>query len=356
MGPGHALKPPEIVRIRLYGVDFTSLVEKHLAKHPELGQTMSPSEFQFRSMTADTPIRPKILVVDDQPVNIQLLHPVFAADCQVFMATSGEQALKLSREHLPDLILLDVVMPGMSGHEVCRELKATEATREIPVIFITAHGEPMEEAAGLELGAVDFITKPINPVVVRARAKTHLTLKFQADTLRSMAFVDGLTGAFNRRYFDLQLAKEAARAGRSGVGLSLVLMDIDFFKRFNDHYGHQAGDDCLREVSKVLKSTLRRPSDLVARYGGEEFVAVLPDTPLQNALDIANRLEAAVRGHGLAHAKSDVAPVVTLSLGVATRAGDGGRTPIDPATLIAEADQQLYRAKNSGRGRACAAV
>lgn len=315
---------------------------------------MPLSEFQFQGITTGVPVRPKILIVDDQPVNIQLLHAVFADDCQVFMATEGEQAVKLCAEHLPDLILLDVVMPGMSGHEVCRRIKSADATRGVPVIFVTAHGEPAEEAAGLELGAVDFITKPINPVIVRARAKTHLTLKFQADTLRSMAYIDGLTGVFNRRYFDMQLAREAARATRSGVGLSLVLMDIDFFKRFNDHYGHQAGDDCLREVSQVLKATLRRPSDLVARYGGEEFVAILPDTPAQNALEIARRLEAAVRGRALAHAKSEVAPVVTLSLGVATLAAQNRSAPVEPQALIAVADEQLYRAKGSGRGRACA--
>ncbi len=311
---------------------------------------MQLAPFNFLSFSG-APVRPKVMLVDDQPVNIQLLHPIFSSDCQVFMATSGEQAIKACQAHLPDLILLDVVMPGMSGHEVCKALKSHEATREIPVIFVTAHGDPADEAAGLEMGAVDFITKPINPVIVRARCKTHLTLKFQSDTLRSMAFMDGLTGVYNRRYFDLQLEKEIARASRSGVGLSLIMMDIDFFKKYNDHYGHQGGDDCLREVSKVLRDTLRRPSDLVARYGGEEFVVILPDTPLANALEVAQKLERAVRERALAHAKSDVAPVVTLSLGVASRVG---KTGPDAKGLISAADAQLYRAKASGRARACA--
>lgn len=307
----------------------------------------------------DTPIaklldgasgKPKLLVVDDQPINIQVMHQIFASDFQVFMATNGAQALTLCKNNPPDLVLLDIVMPGMDGFEVCTQLKTDLATRNIPVIFVTAHTDAAQETRGLEIGAVDFISKPVNPAVVRARVKTHLTLKLQSDVMRKLVFLDGLTGVYNRRYFDQQLVTEMARAVRNQSALSLIMLDVDYFKRFNDHYGHQAGDDCLRQIAATLKSGLRRPADLVARYGGEEFVCVLPETDFHDAMTIAQELEHNVRQQGIPHANSDTAPVVTISLGVAGRsAGTTG----DADVLLAQADAQLYKAKNAGRGRAC---
>ncbi|MFY8044833.1 MAG: diguanylate cyclase, partial [Rhodoferax sp.] len=255
--------------------------------------------------------KPKLLVVDDQPINIQVMYQAFASDYQVFMATSGEQALSIFKSNPPDLILLDVVMPGMDGFEVCKQLKSQEETTNIPVIFVTAHNDAAQETHGLSLGAVDFIAKPVNPAVVRARVKTHLTLKFQSDLLRKLVFLDGLSGVFNRRYFDQQLAVEFARAARSNSPLSLILLDVDFFKLFNDRYGHQAGDDCLRMIAMGLKAALKRPADLVARYGGEEFACILPDTSYQDALVIARELEQRVRKLAIAHDSSTVGQVVT---------------------------------------------
>ena len=175
---------------------------------------------------AEPPRRPRLLVVDDQPVNIQTLYQAFHADHQVLMATSGEQALKLAQAQLPDLVLLDVVMPGLDGHVVCQRLKADPATRDIPVIFVTAHDDEAAETLGLALGAVDFIRKPINPNIVRARVKTHLTLKAQSDLLRQWVYLDGLTGVANRRAFDERLASECLRAARNGSALSVVLLEI----------------------------------------------------------------------------------------------------------------------------------
>lgn len=301
--------------------------------------------------------RPKLLVVDDQPINIQVIHQIFSADCQVFMATSGAQALTICKDNPPDLVLLDVVMPGMDGFEVCAKLQADEATKNIPVIFVTAHADASQETLGLATGAVDFISKPVNPAVVRARVKTHLTLKFQSDLLRQLVFLDGLTGVFNRRYFDQQLAKEWARATRNESALSVILVDVDFFKHFNDLYGHQCGDDCLKSIALALKTALRRPADLVARYGGEEFVCVLPSTPFNEAVVFANHLEAVIRTLELPHADSDVGPFVTISLGVASRVESDDRTVTtarDPAELVSLADARLYRAKSRGRGQACA--
>ena len=310
----------------------------------------------------DTPIanlldsahgKPKLLVVDDQPINIQVMYQAFAGEYQVFMATSGAQALAVCKNNPPDLILLDVVMPGMDGFEVCAQLKVDEATRHIPVIFVTAHTDAAQETHGLSVGAVDFIAKPVNPDVVRARVKTHLTLKLQSDLLRKLVFLDGLTGVFNRRYFDQQFATEWARSVRNNAALSLILLDVDYFKRYNDHYGHQAGDDTLRMIASTLKSSLRRPADLVARYGGEEFACILPETSFDDAINLAGDLERRIRLQGIPHQDSTVDSVVTISLGLATR---DGNTDGDPSALLGLADGQLYYAKNTGRGRVCGEI
>ncbi len=295
--------------------------------------------------------KPRLLLVDDQAINIQVMHRAFAQDCQVFMATSGPQALQICQDQAPDLVLLDIEMPEMDGFEVCRRLKASDLTRHIPVIFVTAHTDPAQETSGLELGAVDFISKPVNPSVLRARVRTHLMLKFQSDVLRQLVFLDGLTTLHNRRYFDQQLDLEWARSARQDTVLSLILVDVDYFKRYNDHYGHQAGDDCLREIAALLKTSLRRGTDIVARYGGEEFVCLLPDTAQTDAMRLAEEIAKRVRDHDLPHAASEVAAAVTVSLGVASGTGRHG----DAQALLALADQQLYLAKSSGRNRACGA-
>lgn len=297
--------------------------------------------------------KPRLLVVDDQPINIQVMHQIFAGEYQVFMATSGQQAIHLCKTAPPDLVLLDIVMPQMDGHEVCRQLKADPTTRDIPIIFVTAHTESDQETLGLELGAVDFITKPVVPAVVKARVRTHVTLKQQSDLLRKMAFLDGLLGVFNRRYFDQQLETELARSHRSNTPLSLLMLDVDFFKRYNDTYGHLAGDDCLRNVAASIRQSLRRPGDVVARYGGEEFACILPETPLEDAVAIAKALEQQIQKLGIAHTNSDVAPVVTVSIGVCCKpSGVIGAA----AALVAQTDAQLYRAKNSGRAQVCGAM
>ncbi len=298
-------------------------------------------------------VRPKLLVVDDQRINILVLNELFRNDCEVFMATNGEQALQICRAQLPDLVLLDVQMDGIDGFEVCRRLKADAESRNIPVIFITAQGGEADEVRGLQLGAVDFIAKPINPVIVRARVQTHLTLKLQSDLLRSMALFDGLTGVPNRRKFDEQLVRDWRQSQREQTALSVILIDVDHFKRYNDHYGHQAGDAALQAVARVLDGTLKRPHDLLARYGGEEFVGVLPNTGLSEAVELAERMQAGVRALNLEHSGSPEAQVVTISLGVAAVVA---RSDLAPQALVEAADQQLYAAKQAGRARVCAAA
>ena len=215
---------------------------------------------------------------------------------------------------------------------------------------MTAHTDAAQETRGLEVGAVDFISKPVNPAVVRARVRTHLTLKMQSDVMRKLVFLDGLTGVYNRRYFDQQLSMELARSVRNQSPLSLIMLDVDHFKRYNDYYGHQAGDDCLRQITGVLRTGLRRPADLVARYGGQEFACILPDTEFHDAMTLARELERRVRAENMPHQDLGENGVVTISLGVSARHSS---TSADAQVLLAVADAQLYRAKNEGRGRVC---
>lgn len=296
--------------------------------------------------------RPRLLVVDDQAVNIQALYHAFAEDHQVFVATHGAQAIKLCREKQPDLVLLDIVMPGMDGYEVCTAMKADKDTCDVPIIFVTGETDEGAETRGLDAGAVDFITKPINPKIVRARVRTHILLKRQSDHLRSLTLLDGLTGIANRRSFDERLEMEWRRAFRNARPLSLLMVDVDHFKRFNDHYGHASGDECLQHIAQTLRYTLTRPGDLVARFGGEEFVCLLPDTEASGAAAVAQLLERRVRELARPHEASPSDTIVTVSIGVGHT---DGRTPMSALDLVKAADAQLYRAKAAGRGRVCAA-
>jgi diguanylate cyclase (GGDEF)-like protein len=302
-------------------------------------------------LTTDPPARrTRLLVVDDEPANVQALYHALCDEHQVLVATSGEQALVLARDKAPDAILLDVVMPHLDGFEVCRRLKADALTRDIPVLFVTAHDDLDAEEHGLDCGAVDFITKPIHPRIVRARVRTHLTLKQQRDALRGLAYIDGLTGLGNRRGFDERLRTEWQRAQRAGQWMALALIDVDHFKRFNDRHGHQAGDDCLRSIAAALDGAALRPGDAVARYGGEEFAAILPETPPDGAQAVAERLGDQVRSLALPHGDPSAGPVVTVSIGLVVARGRDGLTVPE---LLAAADRELYRAKAAGRDRAC---
>ncbi|SMF82749.1 response regulator receiver modulated diguanylate cyclase [Azospirillum oryzae] len=292
--------------------------------------------------------RPKILVVDDIPSNVHVLSRILKDDYDIYFATDGEKALDLVQARMPDLVLLDIMMPGMDGFEVCRRIKDDPTTHDIPVIFISAKSEVEDETRGLEVGAIDFITKPISPPIVKARVRNHLLLKRQTDLLRSLSFLDGLTGIANRRRFDDTMAREWRRCARSHLPLSLIILDVDHFKAYNDQYGHQAGDECLRIVADVLAERARRPSDLVARYGGEEFVCLLPETDGPGAARVAEGFRAGVAERRIPHAQSPVAPYVTISLGVATVIPSADSSP---ESLAEMADQLLYRAKRTGRNR-----
>lgn len=311
--------------------------------------------------------RQKILVIDDMPVNIQLLSEFLSEEYTVYFATNGQKGLELARDKRPDLILLDIMMPDMDGYQVCMSLKAAEETRQIPVIFITAMSSIEEEAMGLEIGAIDYITKPISPPIVKIRVRNHLELKRHSDMLEQLseelarknrqldilARQDGLTGLANRRFFDETLDAEIRRAVRSHKTLSLILGDIDYFKPFNDHYGHLAGDDCLRGVGTLLRRLFKRSGDLPARYGGEEFAVILPDTSADRALHMAETLCREMREMLIPHAFSTVSGYVTLSAGViSSRISRAQRVE----WFTGQADAALYRSKDGGRNRVTAVL
>lgn len=308
---------------------------------------------------------PRILLVDDDPGAVALMSRVLSGLGELRFATSGSDALRIALAARPDLILLDAQMPDMSGFEVCRALKADPALADAAVIFVTSHHEPEFEVRALEIGAVDFIAKPINPPLLVARARTQLRIKRMADDAQRLSLTDSLTGVANRRCFDEVLERECGRARRSTGALSLCLIDVDHFKRFNDRYGHPAGDACLRSVARALASCAQRPADVLARYGGEEFALLLPETPEAGAGHVARRLLDAVAALAIAHDDSPVSPLVTVSVGLAVYAhsrlqdSENSRPPLTQllggaaTNLLDAADRALYSAKRDGRARVC---
>jgi len=306
-----------------------------------------PASTKEMKIMSDTPLREKVLIVDDNKQNIDLLLDLFKDDYKVAVAITPERALKAARgEPKPDIILLDILMPGMDGYEVCTLLKQDEATQHIPIIFVTAVSEVMDEAKGFALGAVDYITKPFHPPVVKARVQMHLSLKRKQELLEKFAFIDALTEIPNRRRLEEVLNREWHRASRSGKPLSLLFLDIDHFKQFNDTYGHGRGDEALRKIAREIQRRLKRGGDFVARYGGEEFVVVLPYSDDETARSTASMLSEAVDGLGIVHEASSAAPHLTVSIGLITV------QPCPKQSLehvMQVLDKAMYAAKSDGR-------
>lgn len=297
-----------------------------------------------------------ILVVDDNVHLIAQLGKMLAPLGQIRFATAGKPALEQMRSQPPDLVLLDAEMPDMNGYAVCQAMRADPELEGIPVIFVTAHDDEDAEVRGLAAGAVDFIAKPVKEAILLARVRTHLRLKSLTDELRRSATVDGLTELANRSAFDQRLVLEWARAARTGSSLSLVLLDVDHFKKYNDRYGHPSGDGCLRAVARAIAGQARRPADLAARVGGEEFALLLPDTDTHGALEAAERIRSAVVLLGIEHDASPTAPNVTVSVGVATCLPVLAARPETRERFIEQADKALYAAKAGGRNRICPAA
>jgi diguanylate cyclase (GGDEF)-like protein len=301
--------------------------------------------------------QPHILLVDDDPGAIQLMGSILTNVAGLRFATNGKDALRLAGELVPDLILLDAEMPGMSGFQLLAMLKSEPSLVDVPVIFITSHTEAGFEVSALEMGAADFIAKPFRSSLVLARVKTHLRMKRMADELRRAATTDALTGVANRRSFDELLAHEWPRARRTGHALSLLLIDVDHFKLYNDRYGHQKGDECLRQVAHALRTACQRPADLVARYGGEEFMMLLPETPRSGAERVGGRVLEAVKALDLVHEGAVPTRCVSVSVGIAfhddaSRCRGTSHGHCTASNLVLAADWALYAAKRAGRAQA----
>jgi diguanylate cyclase (GGDEF)-like protein len=299
---------------------------------------------------------PNILVVDDTRDNLRLLANILTEQgYQVRPVPQGSRAITAAQSKPPDLILLDIMMPGMDGYAVCEALKADERTRDIPVIFISALNETFDKVKAFSLGGVDYITKPFQSEEVLARVKTHITIRHLQQELEDrnrelarLVNIDGLTQIANRRYFDTYLEHEWRRSVREQQPLSLIFLDIDYFKLYNDHYGHQAGDECLKQVAQIFDHVARRPADLAARYGGEEFVILLPNTDEHGAQHLAEEIQEHLQQLAIPHEPSSVSSSVTCSMGIACTIPNQA---ISAETFVSTADEAVYQAKARGRNR-----
>lgn len=291
--------------------------------------------------------KPTILVVDDMTTTLLLIHDLLKDTYEVKIAKSGTKALEiLESPNDIDLILLDIEMPDMNGYDVCKRIKNNETIKNIPIIFITGRTSQEDEEYGLNLGAIDYITKPFNKAIVKLRIKNYLDLKIKNDMLEKLSMYDGLTNIRNRRFFDETFEKTFSEIKRDKKSLAVLMIDIDFFKPYNDNYGHGQGDETLRKVAKALEKTIKRASDFVARYGGEEFVILLKDIKKDGVEAVANNLLNAVRELKITHEFSKIENYVTISIGASFYNSNSDVTKLE---LLLKADETLYNVKNSGR-------
>jgi len=288
-----------------------------------------------------------VLITDDEEFNVEILSDVLSSSYNVQIARNGESAFELATKTPPDLILLDVIMPDMSGFDLITKLKKAEITRKIPVIFVASHTDPAEEEKGLFLGAVDYIAKPFNRAIVKARVNTHIKIIDQMRTIEHIGLVDTLTEIANRRGFDERFKTEWGRAIREQAHISYMMMDIDLFKKYNDTYGHQQGDVALARFAETAESTLNRSTDFIARWGGEEFVVLLQNTNIEGTAKVAEKIRKNIEDMVIT-TETGEETCITVSIGV---------TSIIPTTATSQcdflnsADKALYKAKASGRNR-----
>lgn len=303
----------------------------------------------------------RICVVDDDASQLSALAHMLQPEFDVCVARNGRDALRLLKRDPPDLVLLDVEMPELDGFAVCRSIKDDPLTCDLPIVFLTSHVDEATEVRGLNSGAADFITKPLRGPAVLARIRNLVRMKLLADRLRTEALTDPLTGLANRSHLMRMLRDEVLRSQRQRKPLSALLVDVDHFKAYNDHYGHLSGDGALRQVGRVLRQSMRRAGDLAGRIGGEEFALLLPDTDLAGACQVAQGLVHAMVEQRLPHAGSRTAAFISLSVGVASfvpPSGEAGRDS-EPLPLhgdvgedlLGRADAALYEAKRRGRNQ-----
>jgi len=294
-------------------------------------------------------IKNTILIIDDDPLMLGALSSILSPLYHIKAARDGVTGLVLANKYDIDLILLDIVMKNMSGYEVLEALKTNENTKDIPVIFITGKEGSGEEAKALSCGVVDYIRKPIVPEIVTLRVGVHMQLITQMRIIERFSLTDGLTGVSNRRCFEHQLEVEWSRAARNETSLSMLMLDIDHFKAFNDKNGHLNGDHALKTVARTLVKTVQRGADYVFRWGGEEFSIILPETPLNGALTVAEKILSNVATTPIV--VGNEAMYVTTSIGVASTVPKQASYPWDAVDFCEALDKALYKAKNSGRNR-----
>ncbi|MGZ9898542.1 diguanylate cyclase [Shewanella gaetbuli] len=294
-----------------------------------------------------------ILIVDDDSSIIITLNKVLKTVGRIRFASDAKQAFDMVTEQKPDLILLDVNLPDISGVDICLTLKNSSETKHIPILFITSHIEDGFEEKVFDVGAADYIVKPLKPAVVAARVQTHLNYHRIIKSHDNLAHTDGLTGLANRRSFDENLKKEFKRAQRDHKSLAVVMIDIDEFKKFNDHYGHIEGDECLKSFAKLLQASTKRPGDIAARYGGEEFTFILPDTNEQGVHSFLLELLLQVKKLNITHAPNANLDSVTLSIGYTVYTPKINPHCNDEYSLVKSADDALYKAKQKGRNQIC---
>ncbi|MCL2767407.1 MAG: diguanylate cyclase [Synergistaceae bacterium] len=290
----------------------------------------------------------RTLIVDDSALSLMILTDILKEEYDVVASKDGRDALKIAQECCPDIILLDIVMPMMDGFEVLYELKKMQETNSIPVIFITSLNDPENEEKGLVLGAADYIYKPFSPRVVKARVKNHLDLFIMRKTIEELALVDQLTKISNRRSLDLRAEVEWARALREQTLLSVAIIDIDNFKKYNDYYGHIAGDAVIKSVANTISRSFFRKTDFTARYGGEEFVVLLPSTPHHDGEKLLQKVCSNIENLAIPHEYSSVASVITVSIGGASIIPQVG---YEFRNFMDMADKMLYNAKKEGKNR-----
>lgn len=290
-----------------------------------------------------------VLIVDDAPENLDIIGSILCQDYTIMVSTSGVKALEIAETQLPDLILLDVIIPDMDGYEILQQLKNNEQTKDIPVIFVTAKDSIYDEERGLRMGAADYISKPIRAPILKHRVANQLKIVSQQKLLQEMCQIDHLTQIANRRRFDSQLYNEWHKAMRSSCPISLAIIDVDYFKKYNDFYGHAMGDNVLKAIAKTLAVYTKRAGDLVARWGGEEFAILSAEPNALKARDLANIVCQKVAELNVPHCKSDIADHVTISIGGVTLIPEQNMP--DSLILIEQADNCLYQAKISGRNQ-----
>lgn len=289
-----------------------------------------------------------VLIVDDDVNSRKMLREQLKSMAKIILAKNGIQAIELAKEHQPTLILLDVMMPIMYGFSVLEQLKQSEETQHINVIFITALDSHVDEAYGLKLGACDYIHKPYHHEIVNARVSTHLELAKQRKLLEDLAHYDSLTMIPNHRYLEEHIRLEKEKAFKSQTPLCIAMIDVDYFKSYNDNYGHRAGDIVLKKVARYLKHTLKRDTDLICRYGGEEFCIILPNTDADIATEVLETCRIAIQNLAIEHNYSGILPVITISVGASVQVPEENEQIED---LIDKADNCLYQSKNQGRNQ-----